>query len=377
MPCRWDLSQNWTLPSHRFSHDNIIYGNRWYLSHIDIHTPSEHTQEGKRYDAELQMHHFYSVRKETNEVSAVSIFLQAYDNAQPFRFLDKLICLWRHYEQATRSSCNLRPITDPYPGCFPVSRRDLLRREQQQNKTKPKSQYPTIMDWIFAKESRVIPSANTTTIPTLVMDEVNYEDAEMDDEEWGEFIAQESARFQSEESMWKKLRREFNTTDQAHEAFHQRHLLAGNDLDWFNYFAMLAVRTEYYFRYTGSQTIPPCYGDIEKNSKRGTNHWRVLKDPIRVHPRQVQEMKRLIRERIAPKDDPVMACQPDTAAKVRSDGTVDTARPLQATNSAHNDVFCECKDWPSKWPEDREWCRMKNATDRFYHQPYNFKGSDF
>jgi len=33
----------------------------WMLSHIDIHVPSEHTQEGKRYSAELQMYHFYSV----------------------------------------------------------------------------------------------------------------------------------------------------------------------------------------------------------------------------------------------------------------------------------------------------------------------------
>lgn len=32
----------------------------WYLSHIDLHVPSEHLQEGKRYDAELQMYHFYS-----------------------------------------------------------------------------------------------------------------------------------------------------------------------------------------------------------------------------------------------------------------------------------------------------------------------------
>lgn len=28
----------------------------WYLSHIDIHVPSEHTQEGKRYDAEIQLY---------------------------------------------------------------------------------------------------------------------------------------------------------------------------------------------------------------------------------------------------------------------------------------------------------------------------------
>jgi hypothetical protein len=32
----------------------------WLLSHIDFHVPSEHTQEGKRYSAELQMFHFFS-----------------------------------------------------------------------------------------------------------------------------------------------------------------------------------------------------------------------------------------------------------------------------------------------------------------------------
>jgi hypothetical protein len=36
----------------------------WFLSHIDIHVPSEHTQEGKRYDAEIQMYHFYSITGE-------------------------------------------------------------------------------------------------------------------------------------------------------------------------------------------------------------------------------------------------------------------------------------------------------------------------
>jgi len=55
----------------------------WHLSHIDFHVPSEHTQEGKRYSGELQMHHFYSVSGEeagvNNEVCnhfvVVSVFL--------------------------------------------------------------------------------------------------------------------------------------------------------------------------------------------------------------------------------------------------------------------------------------------------------------
>jgi Eukaryotic-type carbonic anhydrase len=37
------------------------YSDWWLLSHIDFHVPSEHTQNGKRYAAELQLFHFYSV----------------------------------------------------------------------------------------------------------------------------------------------------------------------------------------------------------------------------------------------------------------------------------------------------------------------------
>lgn len=37
------------------------YPDWWYLSHMDFHVPSEHTQEGKRYDGEIQMYHFYSL----------------------------------------------------------------------------------------------------------------------------------------------------------------------------------------------------------------------------------------------------------------------------------------------------------------------------
>jgi hypothetical protein len=52
------------------------YSQWWYLSHIDFHVPSEHTQNGKRYSGELQMHHFYSVTGAQagvdNEVRAVT-----------------------------------------------------------------------------------------------------------------------------------------------------------------------------------------------------------------------------------------------------------------------------------------------------------------
>jgi carbonic anhydrase len=80
-------------------------------------------------------------------------------------------------------------------------------------------------------------------------------------------------------------------------------------LSFHNYQFLIDVRTEYYFRYSGTSTVPPCYGPFTAGSRGNTNHWRVLKDPIRVHPRQISEMERLLRERIAPKNDNSTACR--------------------------------------------------------------------
>lgn len=49
----------------------------WFLSHIDLKIPSEHTQNGKRYSAEVQMAHFFSTYPENdrqmNEVCFVIV----------------------------------------------------------------------------------------------------------------------------------------------------------------------------------------------------------------------------------------------------------------------------------------------------------------
>jgi hypothetical protein len=37
------------------------YSNWFYLSHIDFKVPSEHAQNGIKYDGEIQLHHFFSV----------------------------------------------------------------------------------------------------------------------------------------------------------------------------------------------------------------------------------------------------------------------------------------------------------------------------
>ena len=217
------------------------------------------------------------------------------------------------------------------------------------------------------------------------MEDSNWEPAD-DTIDWENFVAEQSQKMNDEEQLYQKImamedtnNSNVNGTEEALHERYRRELLNYDEIPWFNYWPMLGVRTEYYFRYSGTQTVPPCYGDFDGSSRKGTNHWRVMKDPIRIHPRQLVELRRLIAERIAPKDDPVNACAPDTAAKVTRDANdpnkyteVDTARPLQSWDKVHYKTFCECKDWVSKWPEDRKWCGIENMNERFYDKKYNF-----
>jgi hypothetical protein len=96
-----------------------------------------------------------------------------------------------------------------------------------------------------------------------------------------------------------------------------------------------------------------------------------MKDPIRVHARQIAELNRLL----ATRHDPV-TCLEDTAGVVSPDGqTVNASRDVSYYHPQHRKVFCECKDWPSKFDSDRQWCDgWKNDLEfkRFYETPYNF-----
>lgn len=130
------------------------------------------------------------------------------------------------------------------------------------------------------------------------------------------------------------------------------------------------VKTEYYYRYEGSQMVPPCYQKV---------HYRVMKDPIVIHPIQLKELERLLAWRIAPKGSEFNECQRDTAGvdrPVRNGDAVDLNRPLQRYSNIHRKVFCECNDWDSKFQEDIDWCELDKET-RWYDQPYNFPSNSF
>jgi hypothetical protein len=66
----------------------------WFLSHIDFHVPSEHYQNGKQYDGELQMYHYYSVTGEQagvdNEVR-IKQFCMCLMSAVSYIFINSIV----------------------------------------------------------------------------------------------------------------------------------------------------------------------------------------------------------------------------------------------------------------------------------------------
>jgi hypothetical protein len=347
----------------------------WLMSHMDIHVPSEHTQEGKRYDGEIHLYHFYSIpgsqSSTNNEMASVTIFLEAYDDVPDYPMLNRLICQWRQVEDKTREECGLPSVETEYPGCFYYQRghtidgfntialtQDGTQRNLRQKSRNLRPKSMSVHDLILYNYARS--QTNSSYTPKRLLHSEEDHDEADPNFDWEKFVTRQDGNA--------------NITQGNRQLLNYDHVGP-----WFNYFPMLGVRTEYYYRYSGTQTVPPCYGRFfEGNNRRQTNHWRVLKDPIRVTQRQVDEMHRLLKERIASVDDPLASCEPDTAAKVdENDPTkISVARPVMETRSTHYKVFCECEDWRSKFPEDVEWCK-KGLQDRLFNHPYNFETDGF
>lgn len=296
-------------------------------------------------------------------MASVTIFLKSDTGTPDWPILNRLICEWRAEEERTREECGLPSVTTEYPGCFYYQRGHRTdvqeevtatqsfngRKLDTQRKPRPLSAHDIIV-------KNAMHSNRTDYKPMRIS--LSPEDLEEPDPDfdWDEFLA----------------------SHMKNEDRHRR-LMNYDHVSWFNYFPMPDVRTEYYYRYSGSQTVPPCYGEwFPGNLRAQTNHWRVMKDPIRVSQRQIYEMHRLLKERIAPADAAQMACQPDTAAKPDpvDERKISVARPLQSVRPVHFITFCECENWRSKFEEDQEWCRQEK-NDRLFSQPYNFAHSGF
>jgi len=182
----------------------------------------------------------------------------------------------------------------------------------------------------------------------ILLRKENFEDEEDEQEHFDRIYS----GFKQREARHRKMQ------DSQHDVDYE-------DVEWWPYEWLVKVETEYYFRYEGTQMVPPCWEVV---------HWRVMKDPIQVHERQIKELNRLLAWRISPSGS--NQCEPETAGDVSSDGqTVDLSRRTQYYHTQHRKVFCECKDWPSKFEGDRKWCENWKSDPgyiRFYQTPYSF-----
>lgn len=321
--------------------------------------------------------------------------MQVYDDAPDYAVLNKLICAWRGVEHQTRLDCGLEPITSDYPGCISYTsdstsdtgsvsaqQQDAARRlrspftataEQAEEllrdsipyKMEP-SQPRAVSAYDIIVQNHLNLETNASYQPIKIGLDPDHHIVDPNSFDWDTFIAE-----QYENDVKKQQ-------SGAH-GHHGRELMNYENIDWFNYFPMIGCRTEYYYRYSGTQTIPPCHGRFASGQSRtNTNNWRAMKDPIRISKRQLLELHRLLRERIAPIDDPINQCQPDTAGKVdTSTGLINVARPLQQNSKPHYTVFCECVNWVSKWTEDQNWCLEQDQLTRFYDKPYNYPSVGF
>lgn len=181
-------------------------------------------------------------------MAAVTVFLEAYNEAGDYDMLNRVICAWREEEELTRRECGLASVTTDYPGCIRYD--SAAQTDRRSLETRPKrtqSAHDIFLSNHYERQT------NTSSVP---ISHDQDDDFLEDDFDWDEFIA---SQYQSDD----KRRRLMN----------YEHVEP-----WHNYFPMLGVRTEYYYRYSGTQTVPPCYGMFFKdNNRKQTNHHRVMK----------------------------------------------------------------------------------------------------
>jgi len=196
-------------------------------------------------------------------MAAVTVFLEAYDDSPDYDVLNRIICQWRRVEDQTREQCDLPSVDSYYPGCFyyqrgqggdttsPAHKEAESGRRILRNPGKRNRKALSAHDIIIQNHIRRAKAENSTSFKpkTIRMDSSDFEAADPEFD-WDEFIASVYEREQA--------------SQERRRMFEYQH--AG---PWFNYFPMIGVKTEYYYRYSGTQTIPPCYGRFTPGSNRG------------------------------------------------------------------------------------------------------------
>jgi Eukaryotic-type carbonic anhydrase len=116
---------------------------------------------------------------------------------------------------------------------------------------------------------------------------------------------------------------------------------------WHPYDWLEKCKTEYYFQYFGNLVEPLCVVGI---------HWHVMKNPIKISPRQLRILENLTAKR----QDPVTCKENSTVGKPRVNVTskVDVNRPIQLMSNRQYLAFCECVNWNPSIIENKIYCNQ-------------------
>ena len=171
-------------------------------------------------------------------MATVSIFMQVYDNAPPYLFLDRLICQWRKAEEEVRETCGLPSVGDPYPGCWHFTRGHtpspvpptfptpdvavVVNAAQDDGGGETRQRRKLLRDNQAAHDVLMQNSLSNTTTKKILLDDINFRDADWTDEQWAEWI----------ESLSSESKRE------------GRNLLEYDSLSYHNYQFLIDVKTE-------------------------------------------------------------------------------------------------------------------------------------
>lgn len=164
----------------------------------------------------------------------MAVFVSADEDANDWGVLNEIICAWREDEQRTRQECGLDPVETNYTGCpnYHTTDRNLQQRQ-------------TATERLSVNEILIRNRMHLSVDPFSETHNIRVDDTDLEGT--------------SLHPPQRTLLYDFNGSKEP---------------DWHNYFALEDVKTEYYYRYSGTQTIPPCYGTFyEGDNRRQTNHW--------------------------------------------------------------------------------------------------------
>jgi hypothetical protein len=176
-------------------------------------------------------------------MGTVSVFLQNYGKKE-WDTLNDIICAWREAEEKNRAACGLPSVTTRYSGC-PDYRRRGRRLRNYNNETvsttdeydwteiPPVPQRPLSAHDVIVENFLHTVNGNTTHVPKRLL--VEKHNVPADNEA---LFDQDATHFEQSQFM-----NSGNTS---------RRLAASR---WYNYFPLPACKTEYYHRYSGTQTV--------------------------------------------------------------------------------------------------------------------------